>query len=139
MIDALGEPACLVRRLPMPWLPAPGPLERRFYLPGPKDLMLSFAGWEHAGSAVHRAIAGLSVGDQLCYVEDHRGIRFDDMAGTTVGRLSKHFKAPAGMRCIAARVRAVLVWRKCDNAPEYQERCRRDRWEVAMPELVFGR
>ncbi len=138
IIDALGEHACLVRRVPMPWLPAPGPLERRFCLPGPKDLVLSFAGWKEADSLVARAIARLQVGDELCYVEDDRGIRFDDMAGTTVGRLSKSFKPPAGMRCLSARVRTVLVWRKCDNSPEYQERCRRDSWEVVMPELVFG-
>ncbi|QYF94648.1 RecQ family ATP-dependent DNA helicase [Massilia sp. PAMC28688] len=137
MLDALGEHACLVRRAALPWLPAPGPLARRFCLPGPKDLVLSFAGRKD-GDAVHRAIARLRVGDQLRYVEDERGIRFDDTAGVTVGRLSRHFKAPAGMRCLQARVRAVLVWRKCDNAPEYQPHCRRDRWEVVMPELVFG-
>ncbi|SFV15879.1 RecQ family ATP-dependent DNA helicase [Pseudoduganella namucuonensis] len=139
MIDALGEHACLVRRSPISWLPAPGPLEYRFCLPGPSDLMLSFAGWKDAHSAVHRAIAGLHVGDQLHYVEDERGIRLDDAAGTTVGRLSKHFQPPAGMRCVTARVRAVLFWRKCDNSPEYQGRCRGDSWEVVMPELIFKR
>jgi ATP-dependent DNA helicase RecQ len=137
MIDALGEHACLARRSPMSWLPAPGPLGRRFCLPGPKDLWLSFAGREDANGAVHRAIAGLRVGDQLRYVEDERGIRLDDAAGTTVARFSKHFRPPADMRCVMARVRAVLVWRKCDNAPEYQDRCRREDWEVVMPELVF--
>jgi ATP-dependent DNA helicase RecQ len=139
LIDALGEPACLVRRLPIPWLPAPGPLARRFCRPSPKDIVLSFAGWKDAGSAVHQAIAALRIGDRLCYVEDEWGIRFDNTAGTTVGRLSKSFQPPAGMRCISARVRAVLVWRKFDNAPEYQDRCRRDSWEVVLPELVFER
>jgi ATP-dependent DNA helicase RecQ len=139
LIDALGEHACLVSRSPISWLPAPGPLERRFCLPGQKELMLSFAGWKDPHSDVHRAIASLRVGDQLHYVEDERGIRLDDAAGTIVGRLSKHFQPPPGMRCITARVRAVLIWRKSDSSPEYQGRCRSERWEVVMPELVFER
>ncbi len=132
MIDALGEHGCLMRRLPTPSLPAPGPLARRFCRPRPKDIVLSFAGWKDAGDAVHRAIAGLRIGDQLCYVEDERGIRLDNTAGFTVGRLSKNFQPPAGMRCITAQVRAVLVWRKFDNAPEYQKHCRTDTWEVIL-------
>jgi ATP-dependent DNA helicase RecQ len=139
IVDALGDHASLLRRSVMSWLPAPGPLERRFCRPGAKDLMLSFAGWKDANSAVHRAIADLRVGDPLTYVEDERGIRLDDAVGTTVGRLARHFQPPRGMRCVTARVRAVLVWRKRDSSPEFQDRCRTERWEVVMPELVFER
>ncbi|WEF32724.1 RecQ family ATP-dependent DNA helicase [Pseudoduganella chitinolytica] len=139
MIDTLGEHACLVRRPPISWLPAPGPLERRFHLPGQRDLKLSFAGWKEANSIVHRAIANLRVGDRLSYVEDEQGARLMDETGVVVGRFSKNFRPPVGMRCVLARVRAVVVWRKCDNAPEFQARCQRDRWEVVLPELVFER
>lgn len=139
MIDMLGEHACVVRRMPIPWLPSPGTLERRFCLPGQRDLKLSFAGWKESNSPVHRAIASLRVGDQLDYVDDEQGIRLVDGNGVIVGRFSKSFQPPAGMRCVLARVRAVLVWRKCDNAAEFQERCQRQQWEVVMPELVFER
>ncbi|WUR12568.1 RecQ family ATP-dependent DNA helicase [[Empedobacter] haloabium] len=138
MIDALGEHACLVRRARTSWLPAPGPLARRFCLPGQRDLKLSFAGWKEANSPVHRAIAALRVGDPLDYVDDEQGARLE-AGGVIVGRFAKSFQPPAGMRCVLARVRAVLVWRKCDNAPEFQVRCQRDCWEIVMPELVFER
>jgi hypothetical protein len=35
-------------------------------------------------------------------------------------------------------VRAILVWRKSDSAPEYQARCRCEAWEVVLPELIFA-
>lgn len=93
---------------------------------------------QDAASRVHRAIARLKMGDRLRYVVDDRGARIEDRDGVVVGRFSQYFTPPAGMRCQDARVRAVMVWRKLDSAPDYQARCRCEKWEVALPELVFA-
>ncbi|MCL2876913.1 MAG: hypothetical protein FWF12_11690 [Betaproteobacteria bacterium] len=87
---------------------------------------------------MHRAIASLRVGDTLRYIGDEWGIRLEDASGTTVGRLSKSFEPPSGLRCQETRVRAILVWRKSDSAAEYQANCRSEIWEVVLPELIFG-
>ena len=35
---------------------------------------------------------------------------------------------------------AIVVWRQRDNSADYDpERCKYDRWEVVVPELVFAR
>lgn len=138
MIDALGEHPCFAHRPATPPLDAPGPMAVRYCRAGLKDVVLSFAGWHDAHSRVHQAIAGLRVGDELRYIVDERGAWLEDASGTIVGRLSKHFQPPPGLRCQAARVRAILVWRKCDSAPEYQAQCRSEMWEVVLPELVFA-
>lgn len=138
MVDALNEHRCLVQRPSTPWLPAPGPMESRYCLPVLREIVLSFAGWEDANSRVHQSIGSLCVGDELRYIADERGARLEDASGTTVGRLSKHFEPPPGLRCQAARVRAILVWRKSDSALEYQARCRSETWEVVLPELIFA-
>lgn len=138
MIDMPDLPACFVRRAPAPWLPEPGPLDRHYCRPGMKEIVLGFAGRHAAGSRVQRAIAALRVGDELRYVAEGEGARLDTLDGTTVGRFSKAFKPPAGLQCRMARVYAIAIWRKADSSPEYQDRCRRDSWEVVLPELVFA-
>ena len=138
MIDALGEHPSLVYRLPTDCLSAPGPMECLYCLPGLKEIDLGFAGRKDANNDVHYAIAKLRVGDELRYIEDERGIQLKDTSGTTVGRLSKQFESPPGLRCQTVRVRAVLLWRKSDSAPEYQALCRSETWEVVLPELIFA-
>ena len=59
--------------------------------------------------------------------------------GITVGRFSQNFKPPTNLRCIAARVHAIVVWRQRDSSAEYAvDRCRCERWEVVVPELVLA-
>lgn len=138
LLDALDDDPALFRRPPTQWLPAPGPLDHRYLMPGPKEIDLGFAGRKDRASPVHDAIAGLRIGDGLRYVADDRGIRLENDEGAVVGKFSRHFQAPDGLRCIAARVRAVMVWRQRDSAPEYRAHCRCDTWEVVLPELVFA-
>lgn len=138
MIDPLDEHPSFMHRLPAPPLPEPGSMDRRYCLPGLKETDLGFAGRQVPASRVHQAIARLRVGDALRYVEDDRGARLEDASDTTVGRLSKHFKPPPGLRCESARVRAVLQWRKLDSTAEYRGRCLCETWEVVLPELVFA-
>src|SRR5690606_32999686 len=135
MTDALGEHPALLRRAPTPCLPAPGPMDYHYCVPGPGEIDLGFAGRKEGGDPVHQAITRLQVGDALQFVEDERGVWLRDAFGVTVGRMAKNFKFPAGLRCQSARVRAILVWRKSDSAPEYQVQCRCETWEVVLPEL----
>jgi ATP-dependent DNA helicase RecQ len=138
LIDRLSDCLALLRRPPAGWLPAPGPLAHRYITPGLKEIDLGFAGSKHPSSRIHAAIARLQPGDVLRYVADERGIRLDDTHGVTVGRFSQHFTPPAGLACCNARVRALLVWRRSDSAPEYFARCKCEQWEVVLPELVFS-
>ncbi len=138
MLDGLADHPALLRRPLTQWLPPPGPMERYYRMPGLEEINLGFAGRQDVGHRVHRAIASLRIGDALRYVGDELGHRLENTSGVTVGRLSKNFEPPPGLRCQAARVRAILVWRKSDSAPEYQAQCRSETWEVVLPELVFA-
>ena len=61
------------------------------------------------------------------------------VSGIAIGHLSQNFKPPTELRCITARVHAIVVWRQRDSSAEYADRCQCERWEVVVPELVFGR
>ncbi|MDR2208697.1 MAG: RecQ family ATP-dependent DNA helicase [Azoarcus sp.] len=138
MLNGLNEHPALLRRPPTQWLPPPGKLDYQYSMPTLKEIILSFPGWHDAGSRIHQAITRLRVGDALRYIADEKGVRLEDTSGVTVGRFSQYFKPPAGLHCQAAQVRALLVWRKSDSAPKYQAQCRRESWEVVLPELVFA-
>ena len=137
ILDGLDDHPSLFRRPQAGRLPAPGPMSYRYFKPALRDVDLGHAGRQGASSKAHQAIAALRVGDPLHYVTDERGIRLEDQAGVIVGKLSKHFIPPAGLHCQAARVGAVLVWRKSDSKPEYQSQYLCEGWEVVLPELVF--
>lgn len=138
LLDALDESPALLRRPPVPSLPPPGPMERRYVTLGLRDVYLSLAGRYPVGSGIHAAMACMHVGDALRYIVMAKGIELQDARGNTVARLAKSFTPPAGLRCIDARVHAVVVWRKADTQQEYLDQCRADAWEVVLPELVFG-
>ncbi len=138
LIDALEENPALLRRQPVQSLQALGEMNRRYCTLGLKDIDLGFAGRKPKNDGTHAAIARLKAGDALRYVANANAIEIQDAAGITVARLAKRFEPPAGLRCIEARVQAIVVWRKADTAPEYQVRLQRDAWEVVLPELVFS-
>ncbi len=138
LIDGLAGLPALFQRPASAWLPAPGPLGYRYITPSLGDIDLGFAGRKNPAGQVHRTIADLQVGDPLALVATERGFRLDNARGQTVGHLSQHFAPPPGLRCIRASVRAILVWRRQDSAPEYQARCQCEHWEVVLPELVFS-
>lgn len=138
IVDGLEDQPALFRRPSASWLPAPGPMSYRYFRLGLKDIDLGYAGRQASGSAVHRAIAALQVGEPLRYVADDKSVRFENGSGVTVGRLSKRFVPPAGLICKEARVRGLMLWRKCDSSPEYQSHSRLDAWDVVLPELVFA-
>jgi ATP-dependent DNA helicase RecQ len=147
LLTAMGAPSALLRTLddapgmlrreaPMP-SPLPAQLYRRHLRPGLKEIDIGFAGRRAENDATHRAIAALRAGDALTL--RHAGERYEllDASGCVVGRMAQAFTAPAGMRCIAARVHALLVRRRDDADAAYQASLRCEEWELVLPELVF--
>ena len=138
LLDGLPDSPALLRRPPTQWLPSTPGLHHRYILPSLREIDLGFAGRKSPGDAVHRRLAALHCGDTLQLASDERGIRLLTEEGHVVGSFSNKFLPPAGLGCIGAKVRAVIVWRKRDTPPEYLDRCRCERWEVVLPELVFA-
>ena len=113
-------------------------LARRYRRPGPDEVNLGFAGRRPSRDPVHRAIAALEPGDPLvARVDAHRRWELLDRSGAVVGRLARAFEPPAGMRCVAASVRAILTWGREASEPGFRDGLRCDRWEVVVPELIF--
>lgn len=137
-LDHLPVSAALLRRPPTQWLPSPPGLQQRIVLPSLREIDLGFAGRKNPAAPLHRHLAALQVGAALHLEKDERGYRLLTPEGHEVGRLARNFAPPDGLRCIAARVRAIVNWRRRDGGPEYAERCRCEQWEVVLPELVFA-
>ena len=138
-LDGLSDDPAVLRR-PAIQLPAPPPeLNRHYERLNPGQVDLGFAGRQEEGRPVHRTIAALKSGDPLELKQDGPRWALVNTSGTTVGRLASAYKAPHGMKCISARVAAVLVYRReYSNKPEYADSVRRNEWEVVVPELVFA-
>lgn len=98
---------------------------------------LSFAGRLHEGNPSLEAIRRLRTGDPISLAR--RGDRWliHDSAGMPVGRLAQSYEPPPGTDFVRGEVAAVLVRRREDSSTDYQDRLRRDRWEVVLPDLVF--
>ena len=114
-------------------------LSRQYRRPGLDEIDLGFAGRRSARRPVHRTIAALAPGDPLEVRVDIRE-RWEllNRSGTVVGRLGRKFRPPAEMRCVSAAVHAVVTWSRDASDPEFHDRLKCDRWEVVVPELVFG-
>ena len=86
-----------------------------------KDVDLGFAGRSNSRNPVHQTIAGLAPGDRLGMRENRELL---DRKGRLVGRLSRYFLAPEGMRYRAATVMAVVNWNRSSSDPGYLDRFR---------------
>ena len=136
--DALiGHPSA-VRRDPVEFPPGPAALRHRYVLTRLSDVDLGFAGRREARHPIHRAISALSTGDPLESRIIGQG-RWEllDRTGALVGRLSRSFEPPPGMRCRSARVRAIVFWSREVSDAKYRDNIRCDKWEVVLPEFVF--
>ena len=137
LLDGLADDAAILRRA-SPDLPPPGPeLGRRYRRLALGDVDLGFAGRHAEGHSVHRAIARIETDDRVHLRQRRERWELVDDKGRTVGRLSRSFALPAGMRCVAARAAAIIVRRRQDAEPEYRDLPRCERWEVVVPELVL--
>ena len=135
--DALQNNPSVLLREPVTFPPPAPELARSYRQLTLSDVYLSFVGYKPPNNRVHRAIAALSPGDQLQAQRQADRWELRDSAGTVVGTLSRHFKAPDGMRCANASVAAVATWSRERSEPQYQQRLKNDTWEVVVPELVF--
>ena len=113
-------------------------LDRRYRHPSLDKINLGFAGRRRSRHPVHRAIASLEPGDPLVpRIDAHGRWELMDRSGTVVGRLARAFEPPAGTRCVAAAVHAVVTWSRDASEPEFRDGLKCDHWEVVVPELVF--
>ncbi len=136
--DALIDHPSAVHRTPAARPPASPELLYRHMRPSLKEVDLGFAGRRSKRDPIHRAIGALAPGDPLeTRVTDSGPWLLLDGNGRAVGRLAKSFEPPAGMRCRAASVRAVVIWSRESTPPQYHDSIGCDAWEVVVPELVF--
>ena len=113
-------------------------LSRRYRRPALGEINLGFAGRHPSRHPIHHAIAALEPGAELdIRLDAHERWELLDRSGTVVGRLAWAFEPPAGMRCVAAAVHAVVTWSRDASEPEFQVGLKCDHWEVVVPELVF--
>ena len=133
----LGNPS-VVHRDPVGLPPVSKAIEYRHVRANLEQVDLGFAGRQRSHHGIHRAIASLSPGDGLeIRVAERGNWELLDRAGMVVGRLARSFKPPAGMRCRAGTVLAIVEWSREASDPQYQDSVKCDSWEVVVPELVF--
>jgi ATP-dependent DNA helicase RecQ len=138
LLSGLDENASVLMRSAAE-LASPTPeLARRYVRATRGDVDLDYSGRFDPGHAVHAAISALAAGDGLSLAE--AGDRFElfDGNGNRVGRLARAFAPPKGMVYVQARVAAIEGRRRDDSKADFQATLRSDRWEVVVPELVFG-
>ncbi|XYJ08768.1 RecQ family ATP-dependent DNA helicase [Telluria sp. B2] len=135
-LSHLGDAACAVQR-PAPAPALPQQLGRRYLRPALGDIDLGYAGRFGGADQVHGAIAALAAGDTLVLRDNGGRWELSNLAGRIVGRLARSFCPPQRMRCISARVHAVVRRRRKDTDPAYLAMVRCEEWEVIVPELVF--
>ncbi|MFN0313944.1 MAG: RecQ family ATP-dependent DNA helicase [Burkholderiales bacterium] len=138
VLDALPESAGIVHRPPTQLPAPPHELGRHYSRLTLRDVDLGFAGRHPPAHAVHRHIAALNAGDDLGLQQERERWVLVNRKGDTVGRLAAAYSPPAGMRCIAASVAAIVVWERDESEPGYRDLARCDRWEVVVPDSVFA-
>ena len=138
MQDALIDHPSAVHRAPAALPPASPELLYRHVRATLEDVDLGFAGRRGERDSIHRTIAALKPDDPLVTRPTHLGrwLLLDEKGGA-VGRLAKGFRPPAGMRCRAASVFAVVGWSRKDTDPKFHDTIKCDAWEVVVPQLVF--
>jgi ATP-dependent DNA helicase RecQ len=103
-----------------------------------KDIDLGFAGRYALTRPVHAAIANLQPGDPLLLKKSDKAWELTNADGQAVCRLARSFSPPAGKQLVSAKVFALVVRERDDSEPKYQDVLRTERWEVVIPELVYG-
>jgi ATP-dependent DNA helicase RecQ len=136
-IAVLKGATCALRRdLPVPGI-IPSVLARRYLRLTLKDVDLDFTGRLPATHPVHGTVARLAAGAPIAVRPSDGRWHLYDVDGRLIGRLARAFEPPRGMHCVAGHIHAVIVRRKQDSEPGFQERLCCDQWEVVLPELVY--
>jgi ATP-dependent DNA helicase RecQ len=115
-------------------------LARRYELLGLDDVDLGFAGSRGERHPIHAALAQLQPGSPLRFVPQGELIELADAQGHPVARLSQAAcrrwkdRLPTVQQ---VRVVALVQRRRTDEQADFRQRCRCDRWEVPLAEVVY--
>lgn len=119
--------------------PLPDGIHQRYLSASMKDVDLGYAGRFEPGHPVHRRLAALEPGDaiRLEFHSERKRWQILNPAGQSVGRMAKTWQPPSGTRILHAQVRALIVRFKTDSAPVHQDKCKSDRWEVVLVDMML--
>ena len=137
-LDIPTDSASVLHRGPTQLAPPAPELARHYSRLTLRDIDLSFAGRRTPDHSVHLAIATLTAGDALELEQDRGRWLLVDKKGSTVGVPARAYAPPAGMKCIATHVAAIIVRERGDSEPEYRAQANCERWEIVVPDLVFA-
>jgi ATP-dependent DNA helicase RecQ len=104
------------------------------------DIALSFAGRAAEHETIARTLHDLATGDRLQLAAADYGVFLEAPNGVRVGALSKAVASRRREllpRVRTVRVAAILIRRKSDEGPDYQDGLRREAWQVVIPEITL--
>ena len=105
-----------------------------------EDVVLSFAGWQHPESKMHRAIDALAPGDPLSLSNENGLWKVLDHTGQQVGRMAKKWSPPKGLHIAKAEVQGIFRrWPDDGNDEKFKDSLRADTWEVVLPRFLLTR
>jgi ATP-dependent DNA helicase RecQ len=133
-----GEAPAILERRAMPGTVRPSVGLRRYVVPDPKLVDLSYAGRLPDGHPSLTAVAQARVGDPVSLRREGDRWTIRDASGGVLGRMSRAFSPPDDLRLVRGAVAAILSWRTEDGEASYRHLHRRNEWEVVLPELVFA-
>ena len=137
--NTLHENPSVLLRTPVELPPETQELARLYRQLSLQEVDLGFAGRFHGRNRVHKDIAALVPGDPLeVRVSETERWELLNQGGKVVGRLATRFTPPDGMRCLSAKVLAVVTRTRELSEPQYQDSIKCDAWEIVVPEMVFG-
>lgn len=123
-------------------------LNKKYIIPEMTLVDLGYAGRlgseKSSSKAIIQAISEATVDEKICLYENEKRLwEIRNEQGVVLGRMQRNFKPPAGYKLVKAKIGAIVTRyksdTKADEKNEYQSRIRRDRWEVILPDLIFGR
>ena len=123
-------------------------LNKKYIIPEMTLVDLGYAGRlgseKSSSKAILQAISEATADEKICLYENEKRLwEIRNEQGVVLGRMQRNFKPPAGYKLVKAKIGAITTRyksdTKADEKNEYQSRIRRDRWEVILPDLIFGR
>ncbi len=112
-------------------------LTRQYLSVSLREIDLGYAGRKGPTQNIHQYLQALQIGDSLQVPSEDDAWLIRTQSGEVVGKLAKKFQLPKGYQIAEARVEAIVIYRRRDSAPEYQDSCQCEQWEVVVPELIL--
>ncbi len=111
--------------------------DQQYQMPNMKLVDLSYAGRLREGHSSLKAISSTRVGNPVSLVAEGEKWIIRDTMGQTLGRMSKAYSPPEGLKFIRGEVGAIIRWRRLDSEEKYRDTIHREEWETVLPDLVF--